>query len=492
MKKESGGLLIGWAAEDITPHKPVELCGQYYQRVSTHVRDPLMVTAVAMESARKRGPESQAILMSVDVAMFDRDLMKQLRLRLKSTIPDFDPSRLLAAAIHTHNAPQVTLYDNWWKPDPGVVKTAAFRSVLLDAMARAAVAAWQSRRASGVSRALGHATLGHCRRATYADGSAEMYGRTDRADFAGMEAGEDSGVEMLFTHDPDGCPSGVVVNVACPAQVMEATYCVTADYVGELRSELRKRFSKDFGVLVLIAPSGDQSPRDLSRNYRGEPDMWGEAGVVELGRRLANTVECGLESASVSIECNVPLRHDVRRLRLPLRRVSVSDYRRARRVLSDLRAREDGGPGTRRSVYSRFVSQVRANECKGGPGPYDNKLHDFVVGQNNQAVIDRYRSQHGEPAVPVELHVLRVGDAAFASNPFELYLEYGQRIKARSPAEQTFLVQLCGDYLGYLPTARTVAGGGYGSLIINGRVGPEGGDILVDRTLKAIRKLWKG
>ena len=43
MKSEE--LLIGWAVEDITPHGPVVLFGQYYDRHSQYVESALTVTA---------------------------------------------------------------------------------------------------------------------------------------------------------------------------------------------------------------------------------------------------------------------------------------------------------------------------------------------------------------------------------------------------------------------------------------------------------------
>jgi hypothetical protein len=92
----------------------------------------------------------------------------------------------------------------------------------------------------------------------------------------------------------------------------------------------------------------------------------------------------------------------------------------------------------------------------------------------------------------MELHALRLGDCAFVTNPFELYLDYGQMIIAQSRAQETFVVQLCGGVGGYLPTARAAAAGGYGALIINGSVGPEGGQRLTEASVKAIEQLWKG
>jgi hypothetical protein len=90
----------------------------------------------------------------------------------------------------------------------------------------------------------------------------------------------------------------------------------------------------------------------------------------------------------------------------------------------------------------------------------------------------------------VEIHILRLGDAALSTSPFELYLEYGMRIRARSPAALTLHTQLANDSLGYLPTDRAVAAGGYGALIANGDIGPEGGQLLVERILEVMGRLF--
>jgi len=82
----------------------------------------------------------------------------------------------------------------------------------------------------------------------------------------------------------------------------------------------------------------------------------------------------------------------------------------------------------------------------------------------------------------------------FASNPFELFMDYGARIRARSKALQTFAVQL-GDGSGngfYLPTERALAGGHYSALIKSNWVGPEGGQMLVEETVAAINALFTG
>jgi hypothetical protein len=85
-----------------------------------------------------------------------------------------------------------------------------------------------------------------------------------------------------------------------------------------------------------------------------------------------------------------------------------------------------------------------------------------------------------------------LGKVVFAFNPFELFLDYGHRIKAKSCAEQTFVVQLANSTGGYLPTVRAEQLGGYGGLVINGQVGSEGGNLLAAETVTVINRLWTG
>ena len=78
-----------------------------------------------------------------------------------------------------------------------------------------------------------------------------------------------------------------------------------------------------------------------------------------------------------------------------------------------------------------------------------------------------------------------------ATNPFELYQEYAQRIKARAEAEQVFIIQLANGAGGYLPTRAAVAGGSYSSKPASTMCGPEGGDELVEKTLERLDAFWK-
>ena len=85
---------------------------------------------------------------------------------------------------------------------------------------------------------------------------------------------------------------------------------------------------------------------------------------------------------------------------------------------------------------------------------------------------------------------MRLGDVAFATNPYELFLNYGNQIRARSKAKQTFLVQLCCGSFAYLPTEKAEKGSHYSAFVGSGNSGHEGGELLVRKTIQEINALF--
>jgi hypothetical protein len=111
--------------------------------------------------------------------------------------------------------------------------------------------------------------------------------------------------------------------------------------------------------------------------------------------------------------------------------------------------------------------------------------------QIHSGTVARYHLQQTVDVFTIEAHFIRLGDIAFATNPFELFLNYGNQIRARSLAKQTFLVQLsCGSY-GYLPTEKAEKGSHYSAFVGSGTAGHVGGELLVRKTLTEINKLFE-
>ena len=143
---------------------------------------------------------------------------------------------------------------------------------------------------------------------------------------------------------------------------------------------------------------------------------------------------------------------------------------------------------------ARVLRDLEAEPFKNDDTPEQQLRHNSIlVARRNRCrgVLARAKAQKTQPTCPVELHVARLGNIAFATNPFELYMDYMHRIQARSPFEQTFIVQLAGgssDTAGYLATERGVWGGGYSASIYCNLVSPQGGQELVEETLKRLAR----
>jgi hypothetical protein len=420
-------LYVGWASVDITPTKPVALAGQMYKRISKSVHDPLYATVLALETRREDEGKEQAILISCDLLFVPRPTQEKLKELVKTRLPDFNVEKLFMNATHTHTGPLTQETCGGWSDtsqDEGLLQPAEYQDFFLQRVTDAVVQAWQTRRPGGMSWALGQAVVGNNRRAVYADDHSVMYGNTADPGFRYIEGPEDHGLELLFFWNEEEKLTGLVINVACPAQVSEGGYFVSADFWHEIREEIRRRYGEGTFVLPQVAAAGDQSPHFLWRK-KAEQIMLQRKGISrrqEIARRIVRGIEEVLPYARNDIKTQLVFEHKAIRIDLPI---------------------------------------------KPPPSP--------PVGD-----ID---------PVPVEVHILRLGEIVMATNPFELFLDYGIRIKARSKATLTLVVQLSSQKNGYLPTARAVKGGGYSAERYI--VGPEGGDVLVEETVKHINAMWE-
>lgn len=466
-------ILIGWASRDVTPDKKVSLRGQFHIRISEKVRDPLTSTALALESAD--GSE-QAILVSLDAVGVSDEVTSGCRDRVKESLPEFDSGKLIISATHTHTAPEQPGFILGKSPPlgDGVMTGEEYGDLLIDTISAAAEEAWNNRARGALSWGKGHAVVGFNRRISYCDGSTQMYGHTDVPEFSHVEGHEDHGVDMLFTYDPEQRLTGMIVNVPCPAQCTEGACFVSADFWHETRAQIREQHGKALFVLPQCSAAGDISPRTLVNRQadarmmelKGYGNEYNEARRLDIADKIAAAVTDVLAPVSKDTHTEVEFAHEVCRLELPERPVTVDHVDTAKSEVATWKAKleemKDAEPTSR--AYSATFRRI----------------------QFNQSVIDRFESQQaGKKTMPVEVHVLRIGGIAICTNRFEYYLDFGERIKARSKALQTLVVQLAGNGT-YLPTARALAGGSYGAYIASTPIGPKGGQAVVDECVGAI------
>lgn len=503
-------LRIGWGSTDITPEQPVVLTGFSSARVSEGVLDPLTATALVLESVRDGETLDYVVMISIDLISISSDVLQLVREEVQRREPEIDADKLVLIATHTHAAPEhrtardmaeklsqfgIELPIAWsrWGIDLGVMAPLDYVRFAADRIAQAVQQAWQSRAVGGVSFGLSHAVVGHNRLTAYRDGSSRMYGAVDRPDFSHIEGFEDHSLGLVYAWDADGRLTGVLINIACPSQVSGGSR-ITADFWHDTRLELRDRLGEDLFVLPQSAAAGDQSPRVMIEQ-RAEARMERLSGRdrrQQIAVRIADAVMSILPVMEQHIDHRPILAHRVEQVELSRRRLSEQDIKtpRATHHRPEKESVEQAFErllGEYRQMLDALEEQPALREKRGWFGPITGVFWRLTRASR---VLDRYELQQSQPMMPVEVHVIRLGDLAIATNPFELYLDFGMQIKARSRAVQTLVVQLTGDGAGYLPTERSVEGGAYGAIPESTLIGPEGGYELVQRTVELIASLW--
>jgi len=462
----SAQLRVGAATADITPALPAALSGQFELRIAHSAATPLTANVVALESTGDGQSLDTAVMVSCDFVAIPSDLLALVRDEVHKRLPELDVNKIFLNAIHTHTAP---VLDNrsYLIPKEGVTQVDAYRAFFVQRVTAAIAQAWNGRSAGSVTWGLSHAVVAQNRRAVYADGSAKMYGNTNTPEFRGLEGYEDHDVNVLFFWNQDGKLIATIIEVPCPAQEVENDLQVNADFWHPVRVALRQRFGADLCVLGMVGAAGDQSPHLMYRKAAEERmrKLRNLSRVEEIARRIVAAVEDAYEVSKNDRHVDALLVHKVETLSLPTLLVGEQEYLKAKAEVDECAAQIAADPKAADRVYMRM--------------------------KWNEDVVTRFEKQKADPRLKydMELHVLRIGDVALCTSPFELFTDYGVRIQARSKAVQTFVIQLVGDGP-YLPTERALRGGSYSAVIQSNIVGPEGGQMLVDRTLEVINGMW--
>lgn len=495
----NGKLKIGWAARDVSTEKPVNIPGQFHMRISRGVSDPLMANVLILDNGG-----DIAIFVSVDLVVIRSHLLDEVREKTAELNPEIPVEKIIMNATHTHtgashyadprneNSPTSVPYDG-----VEVASSDEYRDFLSTQTAEAICEAYAGRSCGGIAYGYGYAVVSHSRRVNYFDdtskrpgsvatgymvnGHGVMYGNTNDDNFSCYEAGADHFINILYTFNGEGKLTGAVINVPCPSQNSESERMLSADYWNDVRVAIRKQYG-DIFIVSQCAAAGDLSPRILHYKKAQERRFrlkYGEmqterAARKDIAERITNAFTEVLEWAKNDIKTELAVKHVVKTIGLTKRRISDDELdfcQKSLEALKDVPFKKSGDPVADLDYNSSLAAQR-------------NRFN---------RVIERYNEQDAEPKLPMELHVVRIGDIAFATNRFELYMDFMHRIQARSPFEQTFVVQLTGqpgvEGGSYLATTRGAANKGYSACLFCNLVSPEGGQELVEETVKILKEI---
>ena len=492
-------LKIGWASADVSTNEPVGIMGQAYLRISKGSMDPTTLTALYLEDGG-----DCILFLSGDFTSFQGSLLEELKAAVTKKLPEFPTEKIIFNATHTHTAPRyhhTSNYDkapfdrvNMYSPDK-------YRAFLVDQASDAVVEAYRSAKPGSISYGYGSAAVGLQRRVNYfrdkgagnaagdtfaVNGHGVMYGKTNDPDFSGFEASTDTNVYLLFTFDEQEQLTGALVNVPCPSQCTEHEEFTSADYWNETRNRIREKYG-DIFILPQCAAAGDLSPHLLhnleARSHRIRL-RYGDDPKAQLFKhpkeyynrmdiafQIARAFDEGYSWASREKLTEAPICHVTQTLELERWQITRQQYEEAVANLEHLKTlpfqeTED--------AYADFKVNTRRSAEIG-------RCED---------VIRRYEDK--ATTTQAQVHVLKLGNIAFVTCPFELYIDYQHRIQARSPFTQTFLVQLTASPMGavgYLCTERAAANKGYSAISYSCQVSPQGGQTLVENILSTLETL---
>ena len=494
-----GKLSIGWASRDISTERPVKLAGQFHIRVSKGVAEPLFATALALDNGT-----DYVIFVSIDLVSIRNYIVDDVRAIAAKRL-GIDPLKIVFNATHTHTAPSIYKESATAakQPDVGmeIVPNQEYRDYIVPIIADAVCEAWEKRTAGQIGYGYGYAVVAHSRRVIYfddvskrpdtkdksglaVDGHGVMYGNTNDPNFSHYEAGADHFINLMYTFDPAGKLTGAIINVPCPSQNSEMEYKISADYWADVREAVRAKHG-DIFILPQCAAAGDLSPRILhykeaekrrfKLKYGDSVENHERAARKDIAERVAVAFDEVLDWAKKDLSDDIALAHVTETVALDRRWVTQEEYELATSILENLKDQQytTEGDNPDEIIKRNSILATRRNRCN--------------------RILEKWEDQKTVGTFDIEMHVVKVGDIAFATNPFELYMDYQHRIQARSPFEQTFIVQLSprpGDGLGaYLPTERGLANCGYSASLYDNRVSPKGGQQLVDRTVELLKSI---
>ncbi|MBP5530982.1 MAG: hypothetical protein J6Y54_02995 [Lentisphaeria bacterium] len=510
----SNQIRIGWGRRSINPGKAIAIPGQFHMRVSLGELNPVTVNALAIDNG-----EDGVIFVTADMVSFRYSILDIVLEKLKEIAPEVPGDKVIFSSTHTHAGPNAADKSypceiEWMAKDEAL-------EFLSTRIAEAIAEAWKTKVPGQIAYGYGFATVGHSRRVIYlddlskrpdvaarpgisVDGHGKMYGNTNDKMFSHYEAGTDSFINLMYTFDMQGKLTGALINVPCPAQTNEQAWLLHAGFWNPVREKLRAKYG-DIGIVGQCGAGGDLSPRQLHYNAaelrryklkypekyaylcanplpypnqaeadkRRESDLLDMLRAEDISERICAAFDEVLEWAARDKQSAPELRHQVRKVKLERRMFPEDIYK---------------------EECSNYDKLMQKEWQQTNDKWADFKANSILASARARClrVKESYETQNDNRELEVTVHTVKVGGAAFASNPFELFIDYMHRIQARSPFEQTFIVQLVADKAGicaYLATERAIANKGYSASPYCNNVSAAGGQQLVEETLKMLEEI---
>ena len=391
----SSKLLIGFGRRDITPEESIPLAGigNTSQRMSTNVRDNLYTTCVAFTDA----DGETALMFNSDLISAKPAETDALREMVEKEL-GVPGNRVMLSCTHSHSVPDTGNTEKDCIP--------RYRALMLNAQLEAAKEALADRK------------------------PAQMFiGRTtaERLNFIRHYVLDENGKPCAHTAEAD--PQLQMVKIVreggedilmmnwqahpCLSSTLDR-YCVSADYIGEVRSFLEDKFGCKF-----IFFQGAAGNHNVRSKIKGE----------------CPTMDPKLYGALLGYRAMVALTE--------LKPISPGKVRSTETVLTlDIDHTEDHMVPKAETVRDYWVktNDRKATDAMAKPLGMNSPYHAGAILRRAKMPASR----------EMTICSVAVGELAFTCAPYEMFCDNGQFIKGNSPFEATFVVSCCNQVNAYL------------------------------------------
>jgi hypothetical protein len=436
----AAALEAGLAEIEITPPIGYRMDGYFSERLSTGVKDPLKAKALVF----RQGTTTTALVMC-DVIGIPQSLSAEVR-ALAAARTGIPAAHIAITGTHTHTGPlfsgeRARLFSERAAATQGTDPLAAMKypETLRGRLVEVIVAANADLSPASLEFvAASEDRVSFNRRYYVKNGTVVTNPGISNPNVLRPAGPVDTALPfILITRNAQ--PVGSLTVFAMHLDTVGGTE-YSADYAGQLASELRRTFGDRFVSLFATGTCGDINHIDVTARRKNDARLIGQQLAVSV---LSARPRQPLASPSLAALSA--------RIALPLRDVSAAQ-----------------------------VATAHANAAKVGT----NEI-PFLAQVETVTTLDL--SRRGR-VLDAEVQVFRVDrDTAIVLLPGEIFVELGLAIKRASPFPRTLVIELSNDNPAYIPTEKAFAEGSYET--VNSRIVPGGGERLVSEALRLLRAI---
>lgn len=395
-------LTLGIGRTVITPPVGANLYGYRPDVISESVHDNLTATAFCFRQGK-----TAVLLVSLTVCSIGDPLCGELRDRIAAAC-GLPRENCILHAIHTHSGPILNPTTGWGTPDPAYLE-----GILIPNTVEAAVQACADGAPVTMKISQGESLVGINRRELRADNTIAL-GQNPWGPF-------DPKMTVLTFAGEGGTPIAHLIHYGCHGTAAGRNREISRDWAGVMIDAVERICG---GIAAFFnGPEGDVGPRLANGLTVGRMHV---DDAVEHGGIAARDAAfiCRKRDSYVSPTLDI----SVETLQIPLQ------PRLPREEAEALMAEFEGQTVNIKAKKYAYYKRVAES--------YDTDYIEIA-------------------SVPVEQTVLRLGDVAIVTCPFELFSEIGMRIAQSSPFPYTLTLSNTNGSRGYFITEDAICRGGY-------------------------------